>query len=321
MKRAWLALAVVGVGCLHPSTSPSVGAGSTTLKGAFAGSFRVGAAVNERQFTGADSVGAALIRRQFNTITPENVLKWENVHPRLGVYDFAAADRYVNFGTHNGMFVIGHTLVWHSQVPAWVFKDSRGDPLTRDALLARMQDHIATVVGRYRGRINGWDVVNEALNDDGTSPRLALAPDHWRRLHRQGVRVRACRRSWRAAVLQRLLAGECTEAHAEPSRLVGQLKSLGIPIYAVGSQSHDKMDWPSVAQVDSTIRAIGATGVKVNITELDIDVLPPATQSRGADVSLRGQASPASNPYAAGLPDSVQQAPGSAIRQPVSRYS
>ena len=169
MKRAWLALAVVGAGCLHPSTSPSVGAGSTTLKDAFAGSFRVGAAVNERQFTGdgfgrrdAGSPGSSTRSRRRTcssgrTCTRDSACTTS----RRPIATSLSA-------TRNGMFVIGHTLVWHSQVPRWVFQDAAGKPVSRDTLLARMRDHIFTVVGRYKGRINGWDVVNEALNDDGT---------------------------------------------------------------------------------------------------------------------------------------------------------
>jgi endo-1,4-beta-xylanase len=303
--RAAVATAAVAAACTHPSVAPN--SGSPTLKDAFAGSFRVGAAVNERQFTGRDSVGAALIRRQFNTITPENVLKWENVHPRLGVYDFAAADRYVDFGEHNGMFVVGHTLVWHSQVPRWVFQDAAGNPVSRDTLLARMRDHIFSVVGRYKGRIKGWDVVNEALNEDGT---LRRSP--WYTIIGEDYLVRAFQFAHEADPSAQLYYNDYSLDNA-PKRngavaLVKRLQAAGIPIYAVGSQSHDKMDWPSAAQVDSTIRALSATGVKVNVTEFDIDVLPAATQNRGADVSTRGQASPVSNPYAAGLPDSVQRA-------------
>ena len=99
-------------------------------------------------------------------ITPENVLKWENVHPQPDRYNFEPSDQYVAFGEANKMFVVGHTLVWHSQTPRWVFQDADGKPLTRDALLARMRDHIHTVVGRYTGRIKGWDVVNEAVDED-----------------------------------------------------------------------------------------------------------------------------------------------------------
>jgi endo-1,4-beta-xylanase len=300
------ALAIAIGACTHPGMTSSGGAPSS-LKDAYAGSFRIGAAVNERQFTGRDSVGAMLIARQFNTITPENVLKWENVHPRLGVYDFSAADQYVDFGTRNGMFVVGHTLVWHSQVPRWVFQDAAGNPVGRDTLLARMRDHIFTVVGRYKGRIKGWDVVNEALNDDGS---LRRSP--WYAVIGEDYLVKAFQFAHEADPDAQLYYNDYSLDNA-PKRngavaLVKRLQAAGIPIYAVGSQSHDKMDWPSVAQVDSTIRALSGAGVKVNITEFDIDVLPPATRSQGADVATRGQASAAANPYAAGLPDSVQRA-------------
>ena len=138
------------------------------LKDAFKGKFKIGVAINQAQFTETDARGAALIKKHFDSISPENVLKWESVHPRRDGYDFAMADRYVEFGTKNNMYIIGHTLVWHSQTPAWVFQNDKGEPLDREGLLARMRDHIHTVVGRYKGRIKGWDVVNEALNEDGT---------------------------------------------------------------------------------------------------------------------------------------------------------
>src|SRR5215510_7186389 len=97
-----------------------------TLKDAFAGSFRIGAALNVNQFTETDAKGAALVKAQFNSITPENVLKWESVHPQPDKYDFAMPDRYVAFGVANKMFIVGHTLVWHSQTPRWVFQDANG---------------------------------------------------------------------------------------------------------------------------------------------------------------------------------------------------
>ena len=124
-----------------------------------------------------------LIKTQFNTISPENVLKWERVHPSRGTYDFAPGRPLRRLRQCSiTCSIIGHTLVWHSQVPRWVFQDADGKPLGRDALLARMRDHIMTVVGRYKGRIKGWDVVNEALNEDGTlrrSPWLTIIGDDY----------------------------------------------------------------------------------------------------------------------------------------------
>ena len=146
----------------------SCAAADTTLKDAFKDRFLVGAALNQWQFTDKAPRETAIVLQQFNSISPENVLKWESVHPRANQFDFSLSDKYVDFGVSNNMFVIGHNLVWHSQTPGWVFQDDKGQPLDRDALLARMHDHISTVVGRYKGKINGWDVVNEALDEDGS---------------------------------------------------------------------------------------------------------------------------------------------------------
>src|SRR5262245_58200617 len=134
-----------------------------SLKDAYKKYFLIGAALNAAQFSERDLRAVNIIEKQFNTITPENVLKWGLVHPEPGRYDFAGPDRYVEFGEKNKMFIVGHTLIWHNQTPDWIFKDDKGAPVTREVLLERMRDHIHTVVGRYKGRIHGWDVVNEAL--------------------------------------------------------------------------------------------------------------------------------------------------------------
>src|ERR1035438_5860616 len=119
------------------------------LKDIFKNDFLVGAALNPAQFCESNVLEAALVKQQFDTITPENVLKWEQVHPEPGRYDFTLADRYVAFGEKNKMAVIGHTLVWHNQTPRWVFEDDQGKPVSREILLQRMREHIFTVVGRY----------------------------------------------------------------------------------------------------------------------------------------------------------------------------
>src|SRR5262245_15902628 len=148
-----------------------------SLKEVFKGAFLVGASLNRAQVLGTDQVGVSIVKAQFNTISPENLLKWEAVHPRPKVYEFELPDRYVEFGESNQMFIVGHTLVWHEQTPAWVFQDDQGKPVDRETLLERMREHIHAVVGRYRGRINGWDVVNEALNENGT-----MRDSRWHRI-------------------------------------------------------------------------------------------------------------------------------------------
>src|SRR5580765_4415612 len=127
----------------------------------------IGVAINQRQFDGTDTAGVALITKQFNQISPENALKFQPTQPAADRFTFEAADSYVQFGVDRHMQVVGHNLVWHSQTGAWVFEGADSRPPDRDTLLARMREHIRTVVGRYKGKIHGWDVVNEAIDEDG----------------------------------------------------------------------------------------------------------------------------------------------------------
>jgi len=292
---------------LAVSAMAAIASAQTSLKDAFQGAFRVGAALNPGQFEERDARGAAIVKTQFNTISPENVLKWESVHPRADSFNFAPADHYVEFGERNHMFIIGHTLVWHNQTPRWVFQDENAAPLGRDALLQRMHDHIRTVVGRYKGRISGWDVVNEALNDDGT-----LRQSQWLKIIGDDYIAQAFRFAHEADPAAELYYNDYSLENPAKRKgaieLIRKLKAEGVSITAVGSQEHDSLRGPSAEEVDAAISELAATGVKVNITELDIDVLPRASRQAGADVSLKVDAQAKLNPYAAGLPEDVQQA-------------
>jgi endo-1,4-beta-xylanase len=279
----------------------------TSLKEAYKGCFMVGAALNPAQFTGQDQPEVAIIKAQFNTISPENVLKWEVVHPRPDTYDFSLADKYVEFGQQNHMFIIGHNLVWHSQVPKWVFEDDKGNPVNRDVLLDRMRDHINKVVGRYKGKISGWDVVNEALNEDGT-----LRESPWMKIIGDDYIEKAFRFAHEAGPDAELYYNDYSldsEAKRKGAlELVTKLKAKGVPITGVGLQDHVSMYWPTADQIDTTISEFGKLGVKVMITELDVDVLPWPASKQTADVSLNVAADPKLNPYPNGLPENLQQA-------------
>jgi len=279
----------------------------TSLKDAYEGRFLIGAAVNRAQTYEEDARATGLVKAQFNAISPENVLKWDAVHPEPARYDFAPSDRYVEFGEKNRMYIVGHTLVWHHQTPRWVFEDEKGNPLTREALLKRMHDHIQTVVGRYKGRINAWDVVNEALDEDG---QLRQSP--WLKIIGEDYIAKAFEYTHEADPKAELIYNEYSiENEAKRNgaiELIKKLKSQGVPVTGVGIQEHVNMEWPTVEQLEATIAALGKLGVKVMITELDVDVLPKATQDQGADISLRVEAQAKLNPYVNGLPDSAQQA-------------
>jgi endo-1,4-beta-xylanase len=245
-----------------------------------------------------DMQGLELTRQQFNSITAENVMKWEEIHPKPGVYDFDAADRFIRIGEENGMFIVGHTLVWHNQTPEWVFEDESGNQLSREALLDRMREHIHTVVGRYKGRVHGWDVVNEAVNLDGS-----LRDTRWYQIIGQDYLVKAFQYAHEADPDAELYYNDFlldVPAKREGTmRLVRYLQEQGAPVHGVGSQSHFQLlEFPDLREVENSIVELADLGIDVMITELDINVLPIVP--RGTALSNEN------NPYADGLPDAVQ---------------
>lgn len=262
------------------------------LKEAYEGSFRVGAALNSRQVDGELPEATQVITRHFNSITPENLLKFSSIHPEPDLYNFDPADRYVSFGEEHGMFIVGHTLVWHQQTTEWVFENDGGEP-TREELLQRMQDHITTVVGRYQGRIDGWDVVNEAVTDEG-----GRRETQWHQIIGEDYVEKAFQYARQADPGAELYYNDYNlwkpSKRAAAIELVRGLQDKGIRVDGIGMQSHLLLDSPSIEQIEESIIAFAELGVRVHITELDVDVLP-RNQEGDAD------------PYREGLPDSVQQ--------------
>jgi endo-1,4-beta-xylanase len=294
--------------CLIPlSVSVSYGGSDmAALKDVFAKDFLIGAALNDGVVSGQDPCAAAIVEKQFDSITPENVMKWMHIHPEPDKYDFDAADRFVEFGQKNKMFIVGHTLVWQHQTPEWVYKDKDGNQLGRDAMLARMKDHISTVVGRYKGKVKGWDVVNEALSDSG---RLKVTK--WAQIIGPDYIEKAFEFTHEADPDAELYYNDYTlESGSKREgvvRLVKELKEKGIRIDGVGIQGHWNMREPSIKELEMFIDTVGALGVKVMVTELDVDILPQATRQRGADLNARAELRKELNPYTEGLPDEMQQ--------------
>src|SRR3954468_16128606 len=140
----------------------------TGIKDFYKDDFRIGTAISTSTLLKNDEHMLGLIAREFDAITPENCMKWEPVRPHDKEWDWAAADKFVEFGQKNNMYIVGHNLVWHSQVPKEVFKNEKGGAISKENLTLKMQDHITTLVSRYKGKIHAWDVVNEAVEDDGS---------------------------------------------------------------------------------------------------------------------------------------------------------
>ncbi len=276
------------------------------LKDAFAKDFLIGAAVNDDVVSGKDPQAAEIVEKHFNSVTAENVMKWVHIHPEPNRYDFVAADRFVEFGEKNKMFIVGHTLVWQHQLPGWVFKEDANGPPGPDVVLPRMKEHIFTVVGRYKGRVNGWDVVNEALSDTGHFQRTK-----WYKTFGESFIAKAFEYAHDADPNAELYYNDYSlDKPAKRDacvRLVKDLKAKGLRIDGVGIQGHWGMDFPTKEELEAFIEAMAALGVKVMVTEMDVDVLPSGIDYQGADINVKVELQDKLNPYVNGLPDDMQK--------------
>ncbi|MDO4164346.1 MAG: endo-1,4-beta-xylanase [Bacteroides sp.] len=272
------------------------------LKSVLGDKFLVGVALNTHQSSGRDTAAVRIVQRHFNSIVAENCMKCQVIHPQEDRYDFRQADEFVKFGEENGMAVIGHCLIWHSQLAPWFCVDKEGCNVSAEILKQRMKDHITTIVSRYRGRIKGWDVVNEAIMEDGS--------------YRQSKFYEILGESFISLAFQYAQEADPDaelyyndyNMHTPGKRrtvvkLVNDLRAAGLRITAVGMQGHVGMDYPDLDEFEQSLQAYAATGVKVMITEWDMSALPMVNHT--ANVSDTVAFRKALNPYPEALPDSV----------------
>ncbi|MBN2021147.1 MAG: endo-1,4-beta-xylanase [Sedimentisphaerales bacterium] len=279
------------------------------LKDVFKDDFLIGTSLVDDIVRGRDHNAVAIVKKHFNAITPDNVMKWDFIHTQPKKYEFDAADRFVDFGRKNNMFIIGHTLIWHDQTPGWVFKDNQGKQLSRDELLERMKDHISTIVGRYKGKVNGWDVVNEVLDPNGS-----LRNSKWLEIIGEDYIAKAFEYAHEADPNAELYYNDYSIENPEKRegviRILKDLKAKNTYLTAVGIQGQAwRLDkhYPTTENIEAIINAVAELGYKVMITELTIDVLPNAAKYEGADIKMMARMEKKLNPYPDGLPDDVQQ--------------
>jgi endo-1,4-beta-xylanase len=306
-RRLFIVAAATSLTALHGTAvgaEPEVG----TLRDVYKKHFLVGVALSAWTINGRDSKNSDFAGQQFSCVTAENEMKWQSLHPSPDRYDFEAADAFFNFAKKHKMEVIGHTLVWHAQTPRWVFEGADGKPATKEELLKRMRNHIHTVAGRYKGKIKGWDVVNEALSDGGPD---VLRDSPWRRIIGDDFLDYAFRYAKEADPKAELYYNdyglEDPRKRAKCIKLLKGMLERKVPITGVGTQSHFQLKDPSLDEIEKTIKEFSALGLKVMATELDVDVLPSRGPAGNADTGRREQGSSAMNPYTAGLPDEIQQ--------------
>ena len=275
-----------------------------TLGEATKGEFLFGVAVNMQQVNGINPIETDLIVKEFSAIVPENVMKPQPIHPEENRYFWDEADKLVAFGEKNKQVVTGHCLIWHSQIGKWFFIDADGKEVSPEVLKERMCQHIQKVVGRYKGRIKGWDVVNEAFEDNGSFRNSKF----YQILGKDFIKY-AFQFAHEADPDAELYYNDYNvETPAKCDAIVGlvkELKAVGCRIDAVGSQSHMQLNSPTLDATEGSFKKLTDAGVHILITEWDISILPSPYE--GANIAASFKYSKEMDPYRETVPDSVQQ--------------
>lgn len=296
---AWYLLTFVTmVACTQPTKQMEV----PSLARTFTDKFLIGAAINTSHANEKNPAAVDVIKQHFNSIVAENCMKNEVIHPEENRYNFTSADSLVNFGQKYGMSIIGHCLVWHSQCAPWFCVDGKGNPVTPEVLKQRMKEHITTVMTRYKGKIKGWDVVNEAIMEDGSyrqSPFYKILGEEFIPLafqyaHEADPNTELYLNDYGMNVPGR------RDTYV---RIIKNLKERGLRIDAIGMQGHMGMDYPTLEEFEASLLAFANTGIKIMITEWDMSALPTVRQSANITDTIAFRK--AMNPYPNGLPDSV----------------
>ena len=280
---------------ISTTTTPS-------LKETFKNDFLMGTALSAQQIEEKDTGAARLVPQHFNSVTPENIMKAEIIHPGWDRYNFDLADKMVAYAQKNDMKVTAHTLIWHSQTPSFLrgMKDA-------DSVKQFFVNHITTIASRYDGKVYSWDVVNEALNEDGTLRKSIFLE----KLGEDYI-VEAFRLAQKAAPNTKLYYNdyniEQPKKRAGAIDIIKKIQAGGVRIDGVGIQGHWHIDNVPMADIEQSIKEFSALGIDVAFTELDLSVLPnPRNRANSADISQTAEYNAQINPYTKALPDSVHQ--------------
>lgn len=278
--------------------------GKPTLKSVLGDKFLIGVALNTFQSSGRDTNAVNIVKEHFNAITPENCMKSEFIHPEENVYDFRQVDEFVEFGEDNGLSIIGNCLIWHSQLSSWFCVDKDGNNVSPEVLKKRMRDHITMIVCRYKGRIKGWEVVNEAIMEDGSFRKNKF----YEILGEEYIPL-AFQYAQEADPDVELYYNDYN-MHLEKKRnavvkLVNDLQARRLRIDAIGMQGHLGLDYPKLSDFEESIEAFASTGCNVMITEWDMSALPSVNYT--ANVSDTAVYQDYFNPYVIQLPDSISK--------------
>ena len=286
-----------------------------TLKDSYADEFLIGTIMPggldpDATFTD-DPIELGVVARDFNALTAENCMKPMFMQPNEGEYFFKASDFCVDFAEANSMVLVGHTLVWHAMTADWFFKDEAGQLPGRELMLERMRTHIDTVVGRYKGRIPYWDVVNEAVLYQGAGNSAKLRESPWFKAIGEDYIELAFRHTHAVDPDAKLYYNDYNMTKKEKVdfvlEMVSGMRAKGVPIHGVGMQGHWMLDWPSLSDIEYALLTFADAGIPVSITELDITVLPDPPSHSGANVTDDVEYAEKYNPYSQSIPAEVLQ--------------
>lgn len=288
---------------------------ASSLEEAYDGSFKIGCAITPYMVSGRNPQAEELLLKHFNAISPENAMKPESLHPGPDVWNFGPADAYAEYGRQHGLFVLGHTLCWHNQTPSFMWENPDGTAKTRAQLTESLRSYIETVVTHFAGKVDAWDVVNEIIAEDGGYRDLGWV----KAFGGDGYEVAKL-----AFQFANQYAPEGTEFYYNefnvwrPSKLAGvvnlvrRLRADGLKVDGVGIQAHWGLNYPKTEYIENAIDQLSALGVKVMITELDVDVLPISKEGQVIGKSLQDpqyqleEFETFLDPYKEGLPDEVE---------------
>lgn len=276
----------------------------TSLAEKFKHNFKLGTILAEKQINGRDELSVNIVKKHFNALTAEDCMKGETMQPTQGKFNFTLGDKVVAFAKENNMYMVGHVLVWHSQQPKWFFVDKDGKQVSRDTLIERIKKHIFGVAGHYKGKIDAWDVVNEAFEDDGSyrkSPyyeiigsdfinlafKFAHEADPSAKLTLNDYNV--CKPAKRAAIIKK----------------INEMRAEGLQVDYAGMQMHCTMDFPSVQELETALKDFEENDITVHITEFDLTTIP-FPMGNTAEISAQADYQEKYDPYKNGLPESAK---------------
>jgi endo-1,4-beta-xylanase len=245
-----------------------------------------------------------LAQLEFSSLTPENCGKFSVMQRKQGTFDFSKMDDLVSIAKTHGQEVIGHTLIWGSQVPKWLFKMEGGKTVTRSILIERMRSHITKVLQHYRGKVKTWDTVNEAILGDGS-----YRENEWYKIIGPEYIEMAFQMAHEVDPSLHLIYNDFGMFNPRKVegviKMVKNLKAKGVPIHGIGLQGHWGLSYPSIGALEKALSAYDDLGLKIHISELDITVLPSAY--KGAHISNKNAYDKKFDPYLDGIPEEVLQ--------------